>query len=303
MPKRSNAFQRLVLLIQQTLATGWDVHESEMLADRETGELREVDIVLRSSAGPHPVVIGVECMAKKRPADVTWVEQQWAKHRVLTDKLILVSECGFSRPALEKAKKLGIDAFALNAIFREGEAAIRAVTQIGFDSIHLKVIRSTVGMGAPGPILTDIPIYDAAGRSQGTISEIWKRFAASPICYNLLKSRRENGRHQRNFEHVLPEGAYTLNPLREVVPLNYIVVTVEIWYEDTDLQATQGSYAGHAIAHAITSDGTLPPMQLLVITEPDGKMIFTMAPLNSGTVSPGRIILARPVETEWRDVG
>ena len=83
MPPRSTPFQKLVLHIQQQLAEGASVVESAMLRHRGTGSEREVDIVVRATAGEHTVVIGLECIEQGRPADQTWVEQMKAKHEHL----------------------------------------------------------------------------------------------------------------------------------------------------------------------------------------------------------------------------
>jgi hypothetical protein len=103
MPARSNIFQRLVAEIHRDLS-GWDVQESRLLFDKDTGDLREVDIVASSSLGGYPILVCVEVRDRTRRADVTWVEQLVAKHSKLdTNKLVLWSSSGFTRQALNKA--------------------------------------------------------------------------------------------------------------------------------------------------------------------------------------------------------
>ena len=72
-----------------------------MLRNRLTGESREVDVVLRSKAGPgYEVIIGIEAAARTRKAAVDWVEAMIAKHQNLpTNKVVLVAEKGFSDQA------------------------------------------------------------------------------------------------------------------------------------------------------------------------------------------------------------
>ena len=63
MPKRSNAFQELVALLERQLApSGAIVYESKMLKDTRTGEDREVDIVIDTEAGVHPLRIGISVL-------------------------------------------------------------------------------------------------------------------------------------------------------------------------------------------------------------------------------------------------
>lgn len=114
MPKRTNAFQRLVTLLTATLAGRAQVTESAMLTDRVSGELREVDVLVVAIAGGYSVQLGVEVISWARPADTPWVEKMRAKHENLqTDKLILVSEKGFYEPARRKADFYGIEVLTL----------------------------------------------------------------------------------------------------------------------------------------------------------------------------------------------
>jgi hypothetical protein len=104
LPRRSNIFQRLVTEIHQTLNEGWTITESQPLKDRQTGEMREVDIVAEADTVGYPILIGVEVRDRKRPADVTWVESVLQKHADLpTTRLVLWSRSGFTKTALKKA--------------------------------------------------------------------------------------------------------------------------------------------------------------------------------------------------------
>ena len=73
MPKRSNAFQQVVHLLNKQLNEGAQVTESKLLKDSSTGKLREVDIVIEASAGVYPVVVSIECAHYTRPVTVEWV--------------------------------------------------------------------------------------------------------------------------------------------------------------------------------------------------------------------------------------
>jgi len=102
MPVRSTSFQRLIALIHSCLAG--KVAESAMLKDMDTGENREVDILITSCEANYKFLIGIEVVEWKRKADVPWVEKMIQKHnRLPTNKLILISKSGFTKPALKKA--------------------------------------------------------------------------------------------------------------------------------------------------------------------------------------------------------
>ena len=110
MPKRSNLFQRLALVVHEALEPGWAVNESEMLRDSVTQQLREVDIVATQLVAGHLFVLSVECRDHNRPADVHWVEGACKKHEHLpTSKLVLWSRSGFTNQAKIKAAALKID--------------------------------------------------------------------------------------------------------------------------------------------------------------------------------------------------
>ena len=83
MPKQSNKFQELVTAIHACIANGVSVEESAFLTDRETGEQREVDIVLRPRVGDYPLVISVEVRDRSRRAGSGWVEEMAGKHQAL----------------------------------------------------------------------------------------------------------------------------------------------------------------------------------------------------------------------------
>lgn len=107
MPKRTNTFQEVVALLHQHAAGDASLEESAMLVNRVTGELREVDVVIRSEIAGHEMVLGIEATMKKGSSP--WVEQMIGKHEELpTDRLVLVADRGFSGPARRYAAKKGV---------------------------------------------------------------------------------------------------------------------------------------------------------------------------------------------------
>ena len=109
MPQRSNDFQRLIHLIEFTLAQhGAVVRESEMIASRR-GELREVDIAVHLTNGPHHITIAVEYRDRARPANVEWIDALIGKYNDMpVDKVVAVSRKGFTPRAKTRASESGI---------------------------------------------------------------------------------------------------------------------------------------------------------------------------------------------------
>lgn len=139
MPKRSNAFQRLILAIHKQLAGHASVTESGMLRDRVSGELREVDVVISAREAGYDLVIGVECCDHARKATVEWVEQKCAKHASLaTNKLVLVSRSGFTRPATRKAQLYGAVPLALEQTLAvDWTAVVHRVQRVFIDATDI----------------------------------------------------------------------------------------------------------------------------------------------------------------------
>ena len=114
MPKRTNEYQKLILAINQHLASSDAiVTESKMLWDPLSEQDREIDILIEDNSGPYKVTIGIECTAKSRPIGVPTMEQLINKHKsVGIQKTVIVSKSGFAVSAKKYAKKMQIDAIS-----------------------------------------------------------------------------------------------------------------------------------------------------------------------------------------------
>lgn len=149
MPKRTNDFQKLVLLMQQHLAAreGWSVQESRMLVDRVTGDEREVDIVVEGRINGVPFLIGLECQAKKRRSDLPWVQYQSKKHERLTNKLVLVSKAPFTKSALREATLSGVETVSFaDAVNVNWSAYIDQYTQLTLATFDLMLKEHSVDL-------------------------------------------------------------------------------------------------------------------------------------------------------------
>ncbi|MGO9099698.1 MAG: hypothetical protein ACLP9Y_09765 [Mycobacterium sp.] len=147
MPKRSTLFQEVVAVIYEHLAEGAEKEESAMLTNSVTGEKREVDVVLRIRTAGVELVIGVEATglsdARRQaslqpeaslqpdPVDVGWVEEMIGKHANLpTDKVILVSETGFTPQARDLALKTRKMVPVSPETLGDGDPAFRIVNAV-----------------------------------------------------------------------------------------------------------------------------------------------------------------------------
>jgi hypothetical protein len=117
-PQRTNLHQAVIFYVKQHYAPpDAVVTESKMLLDADTGEEREVDVVIEGRLGDDEVVISIEIRSHKRPQGPGWVEEMINKHaRMPTNKLVLVSWSGFTRTALRKVERQGGAVVALTPI-------------------------------------------------------------------------------------------------------------------------------------------------------------------------------------------
>ncbi len=96
---------------------GIEVRSPDYIPDKDTSQLREVDISLRSQIGSSNILVIVECRDRKGDEDVTWIEQLSRKREsVGADKAVAVSSSGFSDPAIIKASKENIELRILDKI-------------------------------------------------------------------------------------------------------------------------------------------------------------------------------------------
>ena len=112
----------------------------DRMADKETGQLREVDASVKYQVGSVPILITIECRDRVETEDVTWIEQLIAKRDSIgASATVAVSSAGFSAPALKKAAANRIE----TRTFREiSEDAIREWAQ----RFEVLVIGSSVQM-------------------------------------------------------------------------------------------------------------------------------------------------------------
>lgn len=138
MPQRSNLFQKVVRVLHQAIAGEATVDESGFLIDSDTGEEREVDVVIRTTTAGHELIVAIEATATGRKADVIWVEAMLKKHEKLpSSKLVLVSEAGFSDGARKKAEKNGATPIAPEDLPQDFDGG-DVVNKLG--AIYLKMI-------------------------------------------------------------------------------------------------------------------------------------------------------------------
>jgi hypothetical protein len=111
---------------KQTAQPGVTVTESKQLLDVQLGEEREVDVVVEGAFDGEAVVTSVEVIEHSRKGGVPWVQEQIGKHRAMpTNRLVLVSKKGFTKPALKAVANEGgwVEALTPEVVQGDGGAS------------------------------------------------------------------------------------------------------------------------------------------------------------------------------------
>jgi hypothetical protein len=191
-PRRSNLFQEVIVLIHHHLAGEATVEESAMLIQRTTEAAREVDVVLRSSVAGHEIVVAIEARATTRKADLPWVESMLAKHADLpTTKLVLVSEAGFTADARRHAEAKGAAPVAPEDLagdhparsFIESFASL-SLCEVVFvvDTLYVLALRAT-GETLDGHANVGVRVYRQDGDYLGTLNNLIRAAVEADVLF------------------------------------------------------------------------------------------------------------------------
>lgn len=106
-------FQQLVATVEAALGSNANVQSPAKIRDRD-GVVREVDVLIEFTHAWRTHRIGIECRRRIRPQGVDWIDEIVGKYRNLSmDKVVAVSESGFTEPAMTKARANNIEALTL----------------------------------------------------------------------------------------------------------------------------------------------------------------------------------------------
>lgn len=263
MPKRSNDFQKLILLINGCLQESGQVQESALLDDKITGEEREVDILLSSLIADYPVSISIEVIDKKRKADVLWVEQMHSKHLTLpTDKLVLVARSGFTKSAREKAHFYNIETITLEeALTTDWDLAIRMLTSGFLKLITFHCNTCHALCGHPGgnkvfsPVKRDTTVYLPYRDTPTDFEKMVQFFLAEPQLKEVLDEQlRTTDERAFTIEYTPHPGTFVLDEDQTQMPLLKFSVELEVEQTETPISFSVGRYRKHPVVFGASSD-------------------------------------------------
>jgi hypothetical protein len=262
MPQRSNEFQDFIALLEKQLApSGSKVHSSAMLKDYRTGENREVDILIETKSGIHPIRIGIEVIDHKRPASTPWIESISKKHEdLLINKSIAVSRSGFYRPALRKAEALKIDALTLKqAKDLDWKAKIDSMPSVSVDSFLLPYLTEVNVLFTDERAVSEfkecnvseLVIHSPSGEPQGTLSSILDKFLANKDVVNSLWEKAPpNTSAEVKARFRLEEGSYIIGSKGDRYMIYEIRFKAICRREKSEARLEKGRYRDAAVVGA-----------------------------------------------------
>jgi restriction endonuclease len=133
MPRRSNAFQKLIRRIYTAIQpSGATLIESALLAEFDTKTMREVDVLIELRVSDSVLRMGIECRDHSRAADVKWIDELIGKYqRLSVDRVIAVSRSGFTTGAIAKAEANRIETRTLKAALEADWPAELQLVSVG----------------------------------------------------------------------------------------------------------------------------------------------------------------------------
>jgi len=102
--KKGKYFEDLISWIHMCLAENARVVPNAKIPDKDSGELRQVDIAIHVTEEPYRMLIVVEVRDRKRPVGSGYIEEIESKRdSVGADAAVIISKSGFTKPAKQKA--------------------------------------------------------------------------------------------------------------------------------------------------------------------------------------------------------
>ena len=282
MPKRTNEFQRLIVLIEKMLAdTGWTVTESKMVLDSATGEEVEIDIAIEGSPGGHPTLKAIECTARKRKATVEWIYMLIGKYSTLqpVDAVLAVSKSGFTPGAIRKAKMSKVRV----ATYEEVANGDWLSDFFGDDSLYRVVshIWQLVEIGIVVPIrghstesidtdIADCELFSADGLSYGRIKDIAPKLVEEKTVRDKLASQATQKVQSGSLEITasLRAGCYIITPDEQRFPATQLIVKATSKAQVVPLDLKRAVYRDVPIATG-DAESVGSPIQVVLTRRPE----------------------------------
>lgn len=139
MTKRSTEFELAAKEIYQQLEPECQIEHDQSLKGRHSGINRQIDVTIRKNIAGHELLIIVQCKDENKKLDVNKVgEFSAVMNDVGAHRGVLIAKKGFSKSALQLAKRSGIDCCLLHhAKYKDWTQELKI--PIIFEDIHASI--------------------------------------------------------------------------------------------------------------------------------------------------------------------
>lgn len=246
--RQGRELEQLVECMEKALSSsGAVVTSPDRIPDRDTGELREVDISVRQQVGSVSVLVIVECRDRGRPQDVTWIEQVAEKRNsVLAARAVAVSPRGFSRGAVQKAKALGVELRQLTALSAHDIVLWLRVEQVVLFEAHSDIVEVApvldpqtteqkraatdffAGLGEGGE--RSGSLLRMPDRVKLVPNQLWDEACRSIDPHLTIPEDGTRVRRSLELRMRVPFSLF-LQAESALVPIRSVTITADVWYE------------------------------------------------------------------------
>jgi Restriction endonuclease len=208
MPRKGRALEQLVAELERVLGpTDVVIQSPEFIVGRNTGELREVDVTLRTKAGSSDLLVMIECRDRKRKQGTAriegteWIEQVASKQEdVGANKAVAVCPGGFTKGARRLAEAKQIDLRTVVSVtapevfgwlrletvsYRHWNMEYRAI-RFGVQEGHRLELEPELseGLSSPNPGLVPVLVRRADGKPV-SVHDVWNTVRKDEVFAGL----------------------------------------------------------------------------------------------------------------------
>lgn len=277
MPQRTDPFQRMIALLNATLAGQASVVESAMLRDQVTQEEREVDVLITTKVANYKIAMGIEVVSAGRPAGTPWVERMRAKHDNLAiDKLILVSKSGFTKPAIEKARFYGIETLTVQQaaetewplLAKLESNGVFEVTTLKYDCAVVCLFDDGTKERIEAPLHATFPV----GNTTESLDDFVRRLVCQQKFRDALYPHIEGvGEHEFWLSYTEPRGLWRIEHNGRSGQVEELRIGLKVLRRDSPVKMASGRYTNAPFVAGASTPGA-PALQFVLVKNSDGSV-------------------------------
>ncbi len=282
MPKRSNMFQRLIQLIESALAArGAHVIESFSLRDPLNRIEREIDVLVEIPSGTRTLRIAIECRDHNRPATVEWIDELSGKYLYLpVDRVVAVSNSGFSKAAQRKAKIANIEILTLEDVsdFNWEESSFNgramAISSPWYDIVNVETLPPVLRQSTNFTIkpLNDVFVYRKGKRNVTLVEFLHWVLGTDEFIIRSMHNTWTTEPDAKLSCRIMTPDWFLKDYIGKEEALNAVTIELKGGIDVFEFWLQMGKYAGANVAYAEASvdDDTI---FLVIVQEPSTKKI------------------------------